>query len=79
MKFCNIFSARAVSNENGCDLTPPTVHMCGVRYYYATRTSIHTYIYIARCQVVVKFYRDLYFLYRPANVPGSHASRDWMI
>ena len=29
----------------------------------------------ARCQVVVvKFYRDLYFLYRPANVPASCAS-----
>ena len=40
---------------------------------------IYTYIYIhiARCQVVVKFYRDLYFLYRPAHVPGSHARGNW--
>ena len=26
---------------------------------------IYIYIYIARCQVVVKFYRDLYFEYSP--------------
>ena len=35
------------------------------------------YIYIAHCQVVVKFYRDLYFLYRPANVPASRVSWNW--
>ena len=35
------------------------------------------YIYIARCQVVVKFNRDLYFLYRPSNVPASRTSGDW--
>ena len=27
--------------------------------------AIRIYIYIARCQVVVKFYRDLYFGYSP--------------
>ena len=42
-----------------------------------SRFQIRTYIYIACCQVAVKFYRDLYFLYRPANVPASRASGDW--
>ena len=35
------------------------------------------HINIARCQVIVKFYRDLYFGYRPANVPASCVSGDW--
>ena len=39
--------------------------------------GMYIYIYIARCQVVVKFYRDLYFCNRPANVPRSQASGDW--
>ena len=29
------------------------------------KNAIRIYIYIARCQVVVKFYRDLYFGYSP--------------
>ena len=28
-----------------CGLTPPTLRICGMRYF-ASRTSIHTYIYI---------------------------------
>ena len=39
------------------------------RHYQGCTNSslcgIHIYIYIARCQVVVKFYRDLYFGYSP--------------
>ena len=37
------------------------------RHYqgYTNSSWCGTYIYIARCQVVVKFYRDLYFGYSP--------------
>ena len=31
----------------------------------SNENGICIYIYIARCQVVVKFYRDLYFGYSP--------------
>ena len=32
--------------KNGSGLTPPTLRMRGMRYYYGTCTSIHIYIYI---------------------------------
>ena len=37
--------------KNGSDLTPPTLHMRGMCYYYGTRTSIHIYIYTAPARI----------------------------
>ena len=36
--------------KNGCGLTPPTLRIRGMRYYYATHTSIHIYI-LEMCSV----------------------------
>ena len=34
--------------KNSCGLTPPTLRIRGMRYYFASRTSIHIYIYTYR-------------------------------
>ena len=40
----------------------------------------YVYIYIARCQVVVKFYRDLYFGYSPPHRScGDQTDIDFLI
>ena len=41
--------------------TPPILRICGMRYYFASRTSIHTYIYIYT-------YRTSSNLYTPDSV-----------
>ena len=42
------------NTKNGCGLTPPTLRIRGMRYYYGTRTSIHIYVYVI-ARVGVKF------------------------
>ena len=41
---CKPPTLRFAIQKNGCGLTPPTIHMRGMRYYYGTRII---YIYIA--------------------------------